>query len=187
MFFFKGGDMFKRKILSPIKAIYIIFDSMPLGVNQKINITNISRINENIVYLINGIKSDDKKTINHFINDITYFCLNEDKEGNSITEKIVHYLQDNFNKAVTLDELSEVFNMSKQWLITLFKKEKGIAPITYLNNYRMKKAKEFLLNQEMNVAEISVACGFETQYYFSNTFKKAFGVSPTTWRKDMLL
>ena len=36
----------------------------------------------------------------------------------------------------------------------------------------MKKAKELLLKQELNVGEIAIACGFETPYYFSNTFKK---------------
>ena len=74
---------------------------------------------------------------------------------------------------------------SIQFLVKALK-EGGITPITYLNNFRMKKAKELLLQQEMRISEVAFACGFETPYYFTNTFKKHFGISSGAWRKNML-
>ena len=101
--------------------------------------------------------------------------------------EVVQYIEKHYNQNISLDQLALTFNLSKQWLILRFKKEMSITPITYLNNFRMKKAKELLLQQEMLISEVAFACGFETPYYFTNAFKKHFGISPGIWRKNMTL
>ena len=101
--------------------------------------------------------------------------------------EVVQYIEKHYNQNISLDQLALTFNLSKQWLILRFKKEMNITPITYLNNFRMKKAKELLLQQEMLISEVAFACGFETPYYFTNAFKKHFGISPGIWRKNMTL
>ena len=187
IFFFKSGDIFKRKILSPLKAIYIIFDNLTFDFNQKIILTNYNRYIENIYFLTKAISEDNLLSINHFINDIFYCCTSNIKKTDSTIKEIKQYLQENYNHNISLDTLASTFNISKQWLILRFKKELGTTPMAYLNNFRMKKAKQLLLNQQINVGEVAYACGFETPYYFTNTFKKHFDISPTEWRKTMIL
>ncbi len=187
IFLFKGGDSFHREIISPITAIYIVLDTENFVSNQKITPANHTRINEDIGFLVSAITEGDATAENHFVNDILYCCRNSEKESDTMIREVTRYIQENYHQSLSLDQLAQCFGISKQWLILRFKKEMNTTPITYLNHYRMKKAKELLLNQKMSIGEVAFACGFETPYYFSNTFKKMFGISPALWRKNMVL
>ncbi len=82
----------------------------------------------------------------------------------------------------SVDDFAKEMNMGR----TLFyKKIKGITnypPNEYFRIIRLKKATELLNNSEMNVAEIAYEVGFNDPDYFSKSFKKQFGVTPTQFR-----
>ena len=61
----------------------------------------------------------------------------------------------------------------------LFKKNMQIGFISYLNNLRIQYACELIQNGNMNLSEISIACGYSDYSYFSKVFKKITGHSPT--------
>jgi two-component system response regulator YesN len=65
----------------------------------------------------------------------------------------------------------------------LFKKETGDNFTDYLTNLRIAKAKEFLQQTDMNVAEISFRVGYSDARYFSKLFSKVVGIKPTEYRK----
>lgn len=187
IFFFKNSDSFKRKILSPMRAICIVFDTLPFDSNKKIFPLYNTRATESIGFLVSAITENNAKLTEHFVNDILYCCLCNIKKVDTLVWEITRYIEENYNQNISLETLASTFNLSKQWLILRFKKEMNITPITYLNNFRMKKAKELLLHQETPIGEVAFACGFDTPYYFTNTFKKHFGISPTVWRRNMVL
>ena len=62
-----------------------------------------------------------------------------------------------------------------------------MTPKAYLNNLRIKKAKELLLDKKVkyNVKQTAVACGFNDQYYFSRMFKRATGLSPDRYKRQI--
>jgi len=187
IFFFKRHDAFKRKILSPITAICIIFDEFPMDSNKKIIPLYHTRMTEGIQFLVKALKEEDTALTEHFIADILYCFMCNTKKADPLVLEVVQYIEKHYNQNISLDQLALTFNLSKQWLILRFKKGLNITPIAYLNNYRMKKAKELLLQQEMLISEVAFSCGFETPYYFTNAFKKHFGISPGIWRKNMML
>jgi len=82
----------------------------------------------------------------------------------------------------SVDDFAKEMNMGR----TLFyKKIKGItnySPNEYFRIIRLKKASELMKNNEMNVAEIAYEVGFNDPDYFSKSFKKQFGVTPTQFR-----
>ena len=187
LFFFKKNEPFKRQIISPMTAIYIIFDTLSFESNKKITTLYHTRMTESIHFLISAINNDNAKLTEHFINDILYCCTCGNIKNDLLVYEVMQYIEENYKQSISLDLLASTFNLSKQWLILRFKKEMNITPITYLNHFRMKKAKELLLQQEMLISEVAFACGFETPYYFTNAFKKHFGISPGIWRKNMML
>lgn len=69
---------------------------------------------------------------------------------------------------------------------SLFSKLKGITgktPNEFINSIRLDKASRMLkLNQELTISEIAYSCGFSTPHYFSKSFKKHFGESPSQYR-----
>ena len=85
----------------------------------------------------------------------------------------------------SVDDFAKEMNMGR----TLFyKKIKGItnfSPNEYFRIIRLKKATELLNNSEMNVAEIAYEVGFNDPDYFSKSFKKQFGATPTQFRSGI--
>ena len=69
---------------------------------------------------------------------------------------------------------------------TFLRKTKGITGMTcdqFIRSIRLKRAANFLSNTKTPVKEISYIVGFSSQKHFSTTFKKSFGMSPTTYHK----
>ena len=65
---------------------------------------------------------------------------------------------------------------------TIFKEESGYNFIEYLTNVRMDRAKELLDNSDLSMKEICAMCGYTDPNYFSRSFKKNVGVTPTEYK-----
>lgn len=96
--------------------------------------------------------------------------------------KVREYLNCNSNKEVSMKELAEVFNISKYYLIRLFKKSFGISPIHYHQLLRIERAKKMIQFTELSFTEISDTLGFSCIHAFSRAFKKTEGVAPSFYR-----
>ena len=97
-------------------------------------------------------------------------------------QKIKEYLDQNFTSPITLDSLSETVYISKHYLSHLFKEQTGVSPIKSLTSKRMEKACELLSETELPVSEVSKAVGYENPLYFSQVFKRIYGISPVKYR-----
>ncbi|MBE7101612.1 methylphosphotriester-DNA--protein-cysteine methyltransferase family protein [Bacillus cereus] len=98
-------------------------------------------------------------------------------------EQIKDYIKNHYNEALTLSLLAEMCHGSPYHLQRTFKRLTGISPIEYIQQFRVVKAKEFLLNTNQTVIEISTAVGIENPEYFATLFKKKTGFTPTEYRK----
>lgn len=100
----------------------------------------------------------------------------------TLTKKIMEYLNENIDKSVTLEDISSRFSYSLSSIKRIFKEETGNSIIWYLNNLRMCRAKEMLLGSDMSIGDIALSLGFLNIYYFSTAFKKKWGISPAKFR-----
>ena len=98
-------------------------------------------------------------------------------EENRETKIICNYLEKNYMKNITLDELSGLTGLSKYYLLRSFTKQKGISPYRYLETIRIDRAKK-LLEQGVLPIEAALQTGFTDQSHFSNFFKKFIGLTP---------
>ncbi|MGN0178499.1 MAG: AraC family transcriptional regulator [Monoglobaceae bacterium] len=94
---------------------------------------------------------------------------------------VIQYINRNYMSKLTLDMLAEKSGYSTSYFKKKFTESTGISPMKYLNNIRLERAKDMLKAGLFSVGEVSEACGFDNIYYFSNTFKKHFGVSPKNY------
>lgn len=83
----------------------------------------------------------------------------------------------------SIRELARVANMSERNLTRVFRKTAGISIGEYINKLRMELAKSLTANTELGLEAIAERCGFESARQFRRTWKKAFGVSPSHFRK----
>ncbi|MBR3934573.1 MAG: AraC family transcriptional regulator [Clostridia bacterium] len=98
-------------------------------------------------------------------------------------KKILKFIRENFDKAISLDDMAEKAEMSAKYFGAYFKNMTGKTPFDYLNEYRIEKAARKLLNTDLSVTEIAYTCGFNDLSYFIKTFKKINKTSPGKYRK----
>lgn len=100
-----------------------------------------------------------------------------------IVEKIVSYMQANYMKNLSLDDLSHHFGLSRTHMSRCFKEYTGFAPHEYITRLRIYNAKYLLKATELSIEEISHQTGFSDSVYFIQVFKKMEGITPSKFRK----
>lgn len=97
---------------------------------------------------------------------------------------ILHYLDRNYHRPVTVAELSKVGNKSPATINRLFRKALQDSPMGYLLRLRLEKAAQLLRSDpQLPVGIIAGNCGFQDSNYFSKMFRRRFNVSPREYRQ----
>ncbi len=93
------------------------------------------------------------------------------------------YVQENYSRQVSLEDVAEAINMSPAYLSTMFKKEMGINFSDFLISCRMDAAKNILRTTDLPINEVAEKVGYTDARYFSKTFSKMVGLKPSAYRK----
>ena len=93
-----------------------------------------------------------------------------------------HYIDAHYKEPLNLDMLASQAHVSKYYLAHAFKSEYGISPINYQIFLRIKESRYLLRETDMSLSQISRILGFSSASYFSQSFRKAEGVSPLEFR-----
>lgn len=107
----------------------------------------------------------------------------KETQSNGIVAKAKAYIDSNFNKEISLDDVSKEVNISPYYFSKIFKEETGENFIEYVTAVRMEKAKELLEQSNLSMKEICAQVGYADPNYFSRTFKKNVGVTPTEYKE----
>lgn len=99
--------------------------------------------------------------------------------------KVKRYIDANFAENITLESLAEKAHLNKYYLAHAFTKYYGLSPMSYLIDRRIQCSKELLESTDHSIAEIAQLAGFSSQSYFSQSFRKACGVSAGAYRRKM--
>lgn len=98
-------------------------------------------------------------------------------------QKIKDYLDNNYAKKISLNDLAEKFFINKYYLIRIFKEQFGTTVTGYLMQVRITHAKQLLRFSDMPIEKIAADCGMADANYFSRMFKKVEGITPGEYRK----
>lgn len=101
-----------------------------------------------------------------------------------LVEKAKSWLEIHYGERISLEEVSRVVGISQYYFSHLFRKSQGIKFSAYLNEVRIRHAKEFLRDPKLTVAQVYELVGFNDQSYFSKTFKKITGITITEYREQ---
>lgn len=99
-----------------------------------------------------------------------------------IVQNIREYLDANYEKKVTLEELSAKFFLNPQYIQKLFKRYTSLSPTDYLIYLRISRAKALIRTTDMPLKKIASAVGIERYSYFVRLFKKQEGLTPTEYK-----
>lgn len=101
-------------------------------------------------------------------------------------QQLLAYLNTNYAEKITSVEVATKTECNFDYINRIFKQLTHRTIFTYLNMVRINHAKELISTTNMKLSEIGQAVGFSDLYYFSKVFKKATGISPSTFAKGVL-
>ncbi len=98
--------------------------------------------------------------------------------------QIKEYLDNNYSEHITLETLTSLTHMNKYYMAHSFTKFTGLSPIQYLNQRRLEAACQLLRDTDFSVSDISSLTGFSSQSYFTQIFRKFYGITPIKYRQS---
>lgn len=96
---------------------------------------------------------------------------------------IENFIEDNLDREIFIDELAELTQLSRYHFSRSFKLSIGITPYQYVIRQRVERAKKLLLQGNMTIIEIAIACGFTHQSHLNRHFKRLTGLTPKKFEK----
>ena len=99
-------------------------------------------------------------------------------------KRVVETIKENLGKELNVDILCSAMNMSRTSFYNKIKELTGIAPAEFIRNIRMQEAALLLKSCRYTVAEVSDRMGFADPKYFTDTFKKFYGIPPSVYMKQ---
>lgn len=94
-------------------------------------------------------------------------------------ERAKHWIETRVTEPVTLDEIAEHVNLSKYYLLRIFREAFGMPPLQYHRRLRLEYARRLLRLQHLSVREVAEKVGYESTTAFTRAFKREFGTTPT--------
>lgn len=135
---------------------------------------------------------DSFRTYEQFVKWLTQLCASVCEKmdsslqnyHNQIYTMALGYIRENFEtNTLCLNDIARHANISPAYLSSLFKKVSWQSISDTITALRIESACHYLESTSLSLKEISTKCGYTNQYYFSNSFKKKLGMSPSAYRE----
>ena len=181
IFFCSNGD-FKTIKARVVELVVLLSRSV---IDGGADLDQIFILNKNYIEEIEDFSTIDDLSIwlsfviNRFISYVFEF---KDIKHSDALFKAMNYVRNNYNKKISLEDISEYVYLSKSYLSKIFKDEMNCTLTNYINNVRVEKSKSLLLDSSLSLADIAYMVGFEDQSYYTKVFKKVTGVSPGKYK-----
>jgi transcriptional regulator GlxA family with amidase domain len=95
--------------------------------------------------------------------------------------QVVQRMHDNIEDPLSLEDLAKRTGLSRRQLERHFRQFLGESPMNWYRNIRLDRGRVLIVETDMAIAQIAVACGFNSVNVFTRHYKKRFGSSPSTY------
>ena len=97
-------------------------------------------------------------------------------------DKAISFIEKNIKQKIKVADVANEAGVSISSIESKFVSITGKSVYDYVINTRLKTALQLLTTTALSITDISEKCGYDNVFYFCNTFKKAFGLTPTQFR-----
>lgn len=111
---------------------------------------------------------------------------NNENQDSEIVAQAKRFIANNYNKNISLEEVSREINVSPYYFSKIFKEETGENYIDYLTGLRMEYAIRLIKENKYSIKEICAKTGYNNPNYFSRAFKKYTGSTPRKYREELM-
>lgn len=130
-----------------------------------------------------------EKYISAFLRNAFHFKQNLETGSDNdvqIVNRVIHYINKNYDKPISAENLVEQFYFASNTIRTIFKRQTGKTIHEYLTETRMERARILLENGSLKIKDIADRIGYDSVSYFCMRFSRNFGISPLNYRKKIL-
>lgn len=127
--------------------------------------------------------------LHYYLASVRYLSLyrstsptNTDQTALTVINAVLHYMQENLERRLTLEQIARYAGYSPSHFSLLFRQQTGQSPLAWLNRLKIERACQLLQTTDMRINQICHKIGFDDSYYFSRLFKKQTGLSPKQYR-----
>lgn len=120
------------------------------------------------------------------------YCLTDGEQINTVSnaeeyiQKAETFIKTNVHKKISVSDVAKYIGIDRSYLTRLFNEYKKTSPQNYIISLKMNTAALYLKNTNASVTETAQSVGYYDTHIFNKTFKKQFGVPPTTWRQKQI-
>jgi two-component system response regulator YesN len=118
-----------------------------------------------------------------FIADSAIRYVRSLKDSDAALQRVVEFIDNHYASPVTLSLLSETFHINPSYLCKLFRERMDKSFVFYLNEVRIRHAKQLLAGSRLSVDEVAEKTGFNNANYLVRVFKKTTGMTIGEYRK----
>lgn len=164
----------KHKILQKSLCFDVLDDFL---LEPLFRLLKLSQRKDNVEFLSNLI-----------LKEIIYILLQRNSdffkqyvlEGNIANQivKAITEIKDNFSQSINMKNLSKNIGMSESSLYNNFKKITTMSPLQFQKKIRLEEAKQMLINQNLDAAQVAFEVGYESPSQFNREYSRMFGMSP---------
>ncbi len=119
----------------------------------------------------------------YFINEEE--IIETDKNKIADIKRVLTYIHDHYSERIFIKDVADKMGMNHQYFCRYFKKLMGKTVTEYINEIRIEKASEYLLQTDHKIVDIGMMCGYDNIGYFIKRFKEAKGKTPSNFRKSI--
>ncbi len=181
--FFESGMNFEIIKVRIIELVVIISrTAIEAGVDAK------DLMGMNYSYFIELNKATDLDELLFKLNNIlTNFIIRvsatKEKKKKIKVRKLIEYIDLNFTRKLTSEEVAKFSGLSTSRCLHLFKEETGMSLSEYVKKLRVDYGKYLLLNTDISLADCAIEAGFFDQSHFTKTFKQVEKIPPSQFRR----
>ncbi len=120
---------------------------------------------------------------------IRHYCLcvqtYSREHYSSIVRDVLNFVDFHYMEPLSLESLSIKYSVNKNYLSSRFHKEVNMTVTDYINLTRVRRSLKLLSSTALSMPEIAERCGFSDANYYTRTFRKIHGTTPTEYRKSL--
>ena len=150
---------------------------------QSLTKEDMSRLNKGVASVLGKGMFRVEETLQHLADALAHL-RKPGSEAQHVALKAMAYIHANYAEPISRGDVAAHVGLSERHFTRCFHQEVGLTPITYLNRYRVKRAKVLLDQGEKGITEVAVEVGFSSSSYFTRVFRDEVGVSPRDYLRN---
>lgn len=185
-------SVFETKYLNPViqnRNLELICLRSETESQRKIlgKLRQLSKLQEqqDVEFLTRNLLSEIWLLLLEEIRNLDTSALNVPQKNQDRILTMLAFIQENYSEKLTLEDIADSAAVSTRECLRCFRESIHQSPMEYLIEYRVQTAKKLLDTTDLSITDIALACGFNSNSYFTKIFHRSCGKTPNAYRKEL--